>query len=66
MLYKLLICSFRCWLTEKRRREYMGKKPRLWCALFQCFKWQIIFHGFLYVVEVREAVALIPNLLCVL
>ena len=66
MLHKVLICSFRCWLLEKARRTSMGKKPRLWCALFQCFKWQIIFHGFLYVVEVREALALISNSLCIL
>ena len=43
-------CSY--WIAETRRVQ-VGKKPRLWCALFQCFKWQLMFHGFLFAVEVH-------------
>ena len=42
---------FRHWLAE-RRRTHVGKKPRLWYALVQCFKWQLMLHGFIYAVEV--------------
>ena len=43
-------CSY--WIAEARRVQ-VGKKPQLWYALFQCFKWQLMFHGFLFAVEVH-------------